>query len=115
MHRLVVVRFGYQSTNECIECDNIIAKVYWILRRKILFILVNLEDNEIFINSFSLYDPVSLIFFYRNRHVMIDFGTGDLNKVSHYFRTKDDLIKILEIIYEGVIKGNTRLYLHGLI
>ena len=29
---------------------------------------------------YELYDPVTVMFFYRNKHIMIDLGTGNNNK-----------------------------------
>jgi len=29
-----------------------------------------------------LYDPITLIFFFRNKHVMCDVGTGNNNKAE---------------------------------
>jgi hypothetical protein len=29
---------------------------------------------------YELYDPVTVMFFFRNKHIMIDLGTGNNNK-----------------------------------
>jgi len=31
---------------------------------------------------YELYDPVTTRIFYRNKHMMIDLGTGDNNKIN---------------------------------
>lgn len=35
-----------------------------------------------FNTMYELYDPVSVMFFFRNKHMMIDLGTGDNNKIN---------------------------------
>lgn len=34
---------------------------------------------------YELYDPVTVMFFFRNKHIMIDLGTGNNNK-SEYLK-----------------------------
>ena len=29
---------------------------------------------------YELYDPMSIMFFFRNKHIMVDLGTGNNNK-----------------------------------
>jgi hypothetical protein len=52
-----------------------------------------------------LYDPVTLMFFFRNKHMMCDFGTGNNNKLNWLLEDKQELIDIIETIYRGVKKG----------
>ena len=35
-----------------------------------------------FNTMYELYDPVTVMFFYRNKHIMIDLGTGNNNKIT---------------------------------
>lgn len=37
---------------------------------------------------------MTLMFFYRNKHMMIDTGTGNNNKVTWVLKEKQDLIDI---------------------
>lgn len=53
----------------------------------------------------ELYDPVTLMFFWRNKHMMCDFGTGNNNKLNWVLEDKQELIDILETIYRGAKKG----------
>jgi hypothetical protein len=54
---------------------------------------------------YELYDPVTVMFFFRNKHMMCDFGTGNNNKMNFLLENKDELIDILEEIYRGARKG----------
>ncbi|KNZ52658.1 hypothetical protein VP01_348g5 [Puccinia sorghi] len=47
----------------------------------------------------------SWCFFYRNKHIMIDLGTGNNNKINWAMDDKQELIDIVETIYRGASKG----------
>jgi hypothetical protein len=53
----------------------------------------------------ELYDPVTIMFFFRNKHMMCDFGTGNNNKLNWVLEDKQELIDIIETIYRGAKKG----------
>ena len=54
---------------------------------------------------YELYDPVSVLFFYRNKHIMIDLGTGNNNKVNWPMEDEQELIDLVELVYRGARKG----------
>lgn len=53
----------------------------------------------------ELYDPMTIMFFWRNKHMMCDFGTGNNNKLNWVLEDKEELIDIIETIYRGARKG----------
>ena len=44
--------------------------------------VVDLKRVPDFNVMYELYDPVAIMFFYRNRHIMVDLGTGNNNKIN---------------------------------
>lgn len=48
---------------------------------------------------------MTIMFFYRNKHMMCDFGTGNNNKLNWVLEDKQELIDIIETIYKGAKKG----------
>jgi DIM1 family U5 snRNP protein len=77
---------------------------------------------------YELYDPVTVMFFYRNKHMMIDLGTGFVsliflppkstisdptpfciignnNKINWVINDKQEMIDIIETVYRGARKG----------
>ncbi|CRK27477.1 hypothetical protein BN1723_013981 [Verticillium longisporum] len=54
---------------------------------------------------YELYDPCTVMFFFRNKHMMVDFGTGDNNKLNWVLEDKQELIDIIETVYRGAKKG----------
>lgn len=54
---------------------------------------------------YELYDPCSVMFFFRNKHIMVDLGTGNNNKVNWAFHDKQEMIDLIETVYRGGRKG----------
>ncbi len=54
---------------------------------------------------YELYDPCTVMFFFRNKHIMIDLGTGNNNKINWAMNNKQEFIDIVEVVYRGARKG----------
>jgi DIM1 family U5 snRNP protein len=78
--------------------------------------LVDITEVPDFNKMYELYDPCTLMFFYRyverkgsadsrNKHIMIDLGTGNNNKINWAITDKQELIDIIETVYRGASKG----------
>lgn len=67
--------------------------------------MVDLDQVPDFNKMYELYDRNTIMFFYRNRHMMIDLGTGNNNKIDWCLDDKQELIDIIETIYKGARKG----------
>jgi DIM1 family U5 snRNP protein len=67
--------------------------------------VANLAQVPDFNAMYELYDPCTVMFFFRNKHMMCDFGTGNNNKLNWVLEDKQELIDILETIYRGAKKG----------
>jgi DIM1 family U5 snRNP protein len=55
---------------------------------------------------YELYDPMTIMFFFRNKHMLVDFGTGNNNKMTHYVGDKQEVIDIGKFNSEGWLSGN---------
>ncbi|KAI3923511.1 hypothetical protein MKW92_008290 [Papaver armeniacum] len=53
---------------------------------------------------YELYDPSTVMFFFRNKHIMIDLGTGNNNKINWALKDKQEFIDIIETVYRGARK-----------
>ncbi|PBP15995.1 thioredoxin-like protein 4A [Diplocarpon rosae] len=94
--RLVIIRFGRDWDPD------------WIADRVKNFAVIyvcDLDQVPDFKQMYELYDPVTLMFFFRNKHMMCDFGTGNNNKLNWVLEDKQELIDIIETIYRGAKKG----------
>lgn len=54
---------------------------------------------------YELYDECTCMFFFRNKHIMIDLGTGNNNKINFLISDKQEMIDIIETVYRGARKG----------
>ncbi|KAH7309251.1 mitosis protein DIM1-domain-containing protein [Rhexocercosporidium sp. MPI-PUGE-AT-0058] len=93
--RLVIIRFGRDWDPDCMRQDENFAVMY----------VCDLDQVPDFKQMYELYDPVTLMFFFRNKHMMCDFGTGNNNKLNWVLEDKQELIDIIETIYRGAKKG----------
>ncbi|XP_024539856.1 thioredoxin-like protein YLS8 [Selaginella moellendorffii] len=57
-----------------------------------------------FNTMYELYDPCTVMFF-RNKHIMIDLGTGNNNKINWALKDKQEFIDIVETVYPVARKG----------
>lgn len=53
------------------------------------FYLVDISQVPDFNKMYELYDPCTCMFFFRNKHIMIDLGTGNNNKINWAIPDKD--------------------------
>jgi DIM1 family U5 snRNP protein len=45
------------------------------------------------------------MFFYRNKHIQVDVGTGNNTKINWAMNSKEDFISIVETVWRGARKG----------
>lgn len=83
--RLVVLRFGHDWDKECMIMDETIAAVAQKLRNMAVFYLVDISKVPDFNKMYELYDPCTVMFFFRNKHIMIDLGKSLRNNSSNLF------------------------------
>lgn len=62
-------------------------------------------SNLTFHLRYELYDPMTIMFFFRNKLIMVDLGSGNNNKLNFVLEDKQELIDIVETVYRGAKKG----------
>ncbi|KNC37463.1 dim1 protein [Plasmodium falciparum RAJ116] len=103
--RLVCIRFGHDYDPDCMKMDELLFKVVEDIKNFCVIYLVDITEVPDFNTMYELYDPVSVMFFYRNKHMMIDLGTGNNNKINWPMNNKQEFIDIVETIFRGARKG----------
>jgi DIM1 family U5 snRNP protein len=58
-----------------------------------------------FNGMYELYDACTVMFFWRNKHIQVDFGTGNNNKINFEIQDKQELVDIMEVAYKAASKG----------
>jgi DIM1 family U5 snRNP protein len=103
--KLVVIRFGHDWDPQCMQMDEVMLKAASKLRNYVVMYVVDITKVPDFNTMYELYDPCTTMFFYRNKHMMIDLGTGNNNKINWPLKDKQELIDVCEVIYKGARKG----------
>lgn len=86
--RLVIIRFGHDWDPECMKMDEILYKVADKIKNFAVIYLVDISKVPDFNTMYELYDPITVMFFFRNKHMMIDLGTGNNNKINWAMNNK---------------------------
>jgi U5 snRNP protein, DIM1 family len=103
--RVVVVRFGHDWDKTCMLQDEVLAGIAEDVKNFAVIYVVDITEVPDFNTMYELYDPCTTMFFFRNKHIMIDLGTGNNNKIGWALGNKQELIDIIEVVYRGARKG----------
>ncbi|RYR22486.1 hypothetical protein Ahy_B03g067779 [Arachis hypogaea] len=103
--RVVVIRFGHDWDDTCMQMDEVLAAVAETIKSFAVIYLVDITEVPDFNTMYELYDPCTVMFFFRNKHIMIDLGTGNNNKINWALKDKQEFIDIVETVYRGARKG----------
>eukprot|EP00456_Euglypha_rotunda_P088342 TRINITY_DN9045_c0_g1_i8.p1 TRINITY_DN9045_c0_g1~~TRINITY_DN9045_c0_g1_i8.p1 ORF type:complete len:143 (-),score=23.75 TRINITY_DN9045_c0_g1_i8:140-568(-) len=103
--RVVVIRFGHDWDTTCMEQDEVLFDLAEDVKNYAVIYLVDISEVPDFNTMYELYDPCTVMFFFRNKHIMVDLGTGNNNKINFLLRSKQELIDIVETVYRGARKG----------
>uniref|UniRef100_A0A8C2K2N3 Thioredoxin-like protein n=1 Tax=Cyprinus carpio TaxID=7962 RepID=A0A8C2K2N3_CYPCA len=98
--RAIVIRFGHDWDPTCMKMDEVL---YSIAEKVLHWYLVYKYVKNF--AMYELYDPCTVMFFFRNKHIMIDLGTGNNNKINWTMEDKQEMIDIVETVYRGARKG----------
>lgn len=104
-NRLVIIRFGRTENIDCMKMDDVLYKIQDLIKNFSVIYIVDNEKVQDFNTMYELYDPCTIMFFYRNKHMMIDLGTGNNNKINWPQTNKGEFIDIVETVYKGARKG----------
>lgn len=103
--RVVVIRFGHDHDSTCMLQDEVLFRISEKVKNFAVIYLVDITEVPDFNTMYELYDPCTTMFFFRNKHIMVDLGTGNNNKVNWALTDKQELIDIIEVVYRGAKKG----------
>ncbi|CAM9615680.1 unnamed protein product [Laminaria digitata] len=109
--RVVCLRFGHDHDVTCMQMDEVLAGIAEDVKNFCAIYVVDVSEVPDFNDMYELYDPCTVMFFFRNKHIMIDLGTGNNNKISWAFNNKQEaspfrhMIDIMEVVYRGARKG----------
>ena len=85
--------------------DEIFYNIAERIKKFAVIYLCDIDEVSEFNEMYELYDPMTTMFFFRNKHMMCDFGTGNNNKLNFVLEDEQEMIDIIETIYRGARKG----------
>lgn len=103
--KVVVIRFGNDALPECMQMDEVLYGIAEQVRNFASIYICDTTEVTDFNEMYELWDPLTVMFFYRNQHIMCDYGTGENNKLTLPVTDPQKMIDIIETIYRGAVKG----------
>ena len=95
--RVVVIRFGRDQDQVCMIQDEVLMNIADKVKNFAVIYVVDIDEVPDFNGMYELYDPCTTMFFYRNKHIMVDLGTGNNNKINWALADKQEMIDIIEV------------------
>lgn len=105
--RLAIIRFGRPSRLTCKLMDDMMKSLQFKLINMAAMYFVDIDkvDDYNDIYDFGDDDDFAIMFFWQNKHIMVDFDTGDNNKLNFVINDKQELIDIVEVVYKSCRRG----------
>jgi len=85
--------------------DETLYKIAEKVKNFAVIYLVDISAVPDFNKMYELYDPCTVMYFFRNKHIMIDLGTGNNNKVNWPIDDQQEMIDLIEVVFQGARKG----------
>ncbi|XP_021054860.1 thioredoxin-like protein 4A [Mus pahari] len=97
--RVFIIRFGHNWDPTCMNMDEVLC---FNIKNFAVIYLVDIIEVPGFNKMYKLYDLCTVMFF-RNKHIMIDLGTG--NNIIWAMEDKKEMVDIINTMYLGTLKG----------
>ncbi|XP_071155610.1 thioredoxin-like protein 4B isoform X1 [Mytilus edulis] len=106
---VLVLRFGRENDVTCMQLDHILSKLIPELRKMAAIYTVDVDSIPVYTRYFDISLIPSTIFFFNAQHIKVDWGTPDHTKFIGSFKTKQDFIDVVEMIFRGAMKGKVMI------
>ncbi|KAG5833430.1 thioredoxin-like protein 4B isoform X1 [Anguilla rostrata] len=103
--KVLVLRFGRDDDAVCLQLDEILSKTSHDLSNMASIYLVDVDKAPIYTRYFDINYIPSTVFFFNGQHMKVDYGSPDHTKFVGSFKTKQDFIDLIEVIYCGAMRG----------
>mmetsp|Transcript_20387 Transcript_20387/g.28641 ORF Transcript_20387/g.28641 Transcript_20387/m.28641 type:complete len:128 (-) Transcript_20387:165-548(-) len=107
--RMVVIRWGYDEDPLCQEADRIMEAIENECINMAVFCTVDLKEVPDFIVEHKLYDPYTIMFFYKRKPRSIFTGNSTEKYIDALFPLSEKaLSRVVEETYKNLLSKSTR-------
>lgn len=103
--KIIALEFNKKNLNYVGRIENLNTKLFKSLKKKYLFLSLNVEKTFDFDRMYELLDRSAIIFFFKNRRFLIDYGSGNNNKIDNFLHRNLNIVEILEKIGNKIHHG----------
>ncbi|KAF9381115.1 Thioredoxin-like 4A [Podila verticillata] len=103
--RVLILRFGADWDPTCKAMDELLHSISDTIKNFAVICLVDNIQVPEFNRIYELYDPCTIMFFYRSKHIVVNRSNSSSRKSIWAVEDKQEMIDIVETVYRDTRKG----------
>ena len=85
--------------------DETLRRIVHLVRNFAEIYAVDMDVISDFTEMYELEDDVNVMFFYQNRHIQVDCGSGVHSRIHFPIHEPQEMVDLIEIVFRGAQKG----------